>query len=104
MAFTLTSRVWWDNTQPGQGTTYLLDAETPANASTDNSTGFIGLEQGPMVVCARSGFEVPFSETVLDAVTGARVWAKFADSIPETDQDSLNTPYDGLHINESNDG
>lgn len=82
MAFTQPSRVWWNTSAPGAGTNQLEDATpsatTPASANED--TGIEGTEQDRLFRCERSGFTVPFSETVIDPVSGHRVWYKFADT------------------------
>lgn len=69
--------IWWDTTKPGAGTANLTDAETPKNS--DNSSGVVGRHRDILWVCERSGFIVPFDETVLDPVSGRRVWFRFAD-------------------------
>lgn len=72
------SRVWWDSSKPGAGTAFLYDA-TPA-ANTDNDTGWTGrIRADTWVTCARSGFNVPFSETIVDPNTGFRVWRRYVD-------------------------
>ena len=89
MAFTQSTRVWWDSAKPGAGTSQLKDATpsagTPSSPSED--TGTEGLRRGRLVVCARSGFVVPLSETVLDPNTGARVWNRFADKQDPLDRE-----------------
>lgn len=81
MTFSQPSRIWWDSSQPGAGTDALSDATPSAGppASTDEDTGIVGRSQDKRVICARSGFSVPYSETVIDPITGNRVWARFAD-------------------------
>jgi len=101
LPFTKTTRVWWPTTAPGAGTANLLDAEVNSTAANDNASGTVGLESGKMVVCARSGFEVPFSETVIDPISGSRVWAKFADQVPEPVQDDITIPSDGIFESEN---
>lgn len=89
MSFTKTDRIWWDTTQPGADTDFLLDATPDAGlpASDDQDTGTVGLEKDVLVVCARSGFAVPKSECIPDPYTGRLVWRTFADSLHPADAD-----------------
>lgn len=78
MTFTNTSRVWWNTANPGSGTAFLSDASPAEN--TDNDTGWTGRIRGDIwVICARSGFGVPFSDSIIDPNTGQRVWRRFVD-------------------------
>lgn len=82
MAFTQASRVWWTTTDPGASTAFLVDATPdPALPASDDSD--TGAEERPnkgrWFVCERSGFTVPFVETVIDPNTGSRVWHRFVD-------------------------
>jgi hypothetical protein len=88
VSFTKTDRVWWDTTLPGAATDFLTDAEPDAGlpASADQDTGIVGLERGKMVVCARSGFAVPESETVPDPYTGRLIWRHFVDKLHPADK------------------
>ena len=102
MAFTQSSRIWWDTTQPGASTSELEDSAVNSTAATDNASGTVGLEQGRMIICARSGFEIPLTEAVQDPVTGNLVWNRFVDPPPLDADDGLTVPSDGTHNDESN--
>ena len=84
MAFSQTARVWWDPAQPGAGTGALVDATPDAAtpSSPDNDTGVAGRPGvGKWFICERSGFGVPFSETIIDPNSGRRVWRRFVDPL-----------------------
>jgi len=73
------ARVWWDTTQPGAGDSQL---ENPADSAPDpdEDSGITGrAAEEPWVICARSGFPFPLSETAIDPNTGARVGIRFLD-------------------------
>lgn len=73
-----TSRIWWDSSAPGAGVAQLYDAIPAANP--DNDTGVTGrIRADTWVTCARSGFNVPFSDTVIDVNNGLRVYWRYQD-------------------------
>jgi hypothetical protein len=88
MPFTKTVRIWWDTTEPGADTGFLIDAAPDAGlpADEDQDTGTVGLERGKLVVCARSGFTVPERETVIDPYTGRLIWRRFVDKLHPLDK------------------
>jgi hypothetical protein len=92
MSFTQTDRVWWDTAKPGSGTSKLEDAKTPTTPTADEDSGTTGRHGGKLWKCARSGFTVPFIETVLDVVKGVRVWFRFADKPAPTSEMRPETP------------
>ena len=94
MAFAGSSRVWWDSTQPGRGTENLTDSTLGITAPPeDSSAGITGRYEDKLVICARSGFDVPENETVVDPLTGNRVWNRFVDTRPLSDDEDMRPPY-----------
>lgn len=71
---------WWDTSKPGRGTASYSDAVPPKNS--DDSSGVVGQHRDILFVCERSGFLVPYDETVIDPLTGRRVWKRFVDPEP----------------------
>lgn len=94
MAFTQNSRIWWDTSKPGSGTSQLQDSTpSPATpASPDEDTGIVGVTKGPLARCERSQFVVPVSELVTDPITGRRVWFRFVDRLPEQSESDPSAP------------
>lgn len=87
MAFSQSDRVWWDTSQPGASTSELEDATpTAGTPEADEDSGTTGERKGVRVVCARSGFSVPESETVIDPISGQRVWSSFVDKVHPLDE------------------
>jgi len=80
MAFTQNNRIWWDTSRPGSSTIGLFDADVPTTPDTADDSGITGSHyEEPWVLCERSGFAIPLSQTVIDPNTRKRVWVYFVD-------------------------
>jgi hypothetical protein len=89
MAFTQTNRIWWDTSRPGASTLNLYDADVPTTPDTSDDSGIVGTNYGEQwVICERSGFPFPLSQTTIDPNTGKRVGRRFVDPpAPIVDQE-----------------
>lgn len=93
MAFSQTARIWWDATKPGLGTAKLNDADVATTPVADDDSGISNrLTTERWVICARSGFAVPFKETRIDPYTGRRTWARYVDRIHLLDKTGNKPP------------